>query len=105
MSGQHNEEVRAQLAERLRSLLHRLEVGCTDGACDMHAPRGGMHTNGGCRCWSHMPDDLLQCALIADRIPKHGDKRCWNTRTEPKRTDIEVLNNRAAAELHSRNKP
>lgn len=78
-----NEAVRLELAERLRGLLRRLETGCIDGACDMHPPRGGMHTNGGCRCWSMMSDDLLHCALIAERIPKHGNRRCWDVRTDP----------------------
>lgn len=76
---QTNEAERQVLIERTRQLLQRLEHGCTDGCCDMHAPRPGQHTNGGCRCWYRMDDAYLACATIAETVARRHDRRCWET--------------------------
>ena len=71
-----NEAKRQELIARTSILLERLVNGCRDGSCDINQKQpGSMVTNGGCKCWRYMPDDFLNCALIADSLPRN--KRCY----------------------------
>lgn len=85
-------EERGRVAERERiGLAMRQAHGCTDGNCLVGTnPRGGMHTNGGCRCASEiatMPSAVearrklqamfrdLQQLLRGKDVPSRGDAR------------------------------
>lgn len=55
------------LCRDLRSLFND---GCTDGYCQIRPTRGGMHTNGGCRCIERLADLALEVAAEADRVKR-----------------------------------
>jgi hypothetical protein len=44
----------------LAEILQVLEHGCSDGGCRINLNRGGMHTNGGCRCSPNQVADSLR---------------------------------------------
>lgn len=59
---------------RLHNMYELLRKGCLDGNCAMHPPRSGMHTNGGCKCYRYMANDLLEAAALADTIKPYRFK-------------------------------
>lgn len=63
-----NDEIKAAQAH-LRSLCDQFTTlyahGCSDGYCRITGPKGGMHTNGGCRCYQSLEDIGLEIAATA----------------------------------------
>jgi hypothetical protein len=48
-------ETSKQRVRRAAVALFGDDVGCSDGHCVFGHP-GGMHTNGGCKCWRDLPE-------------------------------------------------
>ena len=49
-------------------------VDCGDNSCLVAWPKGGMRTNGGCRCFKHLSSE--------DRIKTHRAVNYWRKRAE-----------------------
>lgn len=57
-------DVPPRLQPILARLIEIVEVlhGCSDGNCRILGPRGGQHTNGGCRCRDNIKYALMDLA-------------------------------------------
>ncbi len=42
--------------------------GCSDGHCKIRVSRGGMHTNGGCKCYRSLTDYAIELADSSDKL-------------------------------------
>ncbi len=69
-------ELRLRLIGQLRSVADVLEGGCSDSYCRCKPKQGGMHTNGGCKCWNNAQYALKWAAqdLTENR---HGNLDCF----------------------------
>lgn len=70
------EQLRLRIIEQCISIAERFGTGCTDGGCQMRKPTGGMHTNGGCRCWDQAHKSLHWMAEDT-KIMRYGRGKCW----------------------------
>lgn len=66
-----------QAIDELSRLLLKEEFGCSDGGCVFKFFRGGMVTNGGCRCRkdSNFEVCALKCLMIVKHFIRDGQDR------------------------------